>query len=113
MPYNEQNISLHELEQLRGQMCSFLIASKYLKVFIRRQTELIKGVYANHVGENHFFFRNELIPITERLKEELREWKHATTLEVTRCWLPAREQNKKVMTLHTDASLAQLRLQVV
>ena len=105
---NKQTISLHELEILRGQMCSFLISSKYLKVFIRRQTELIKGVYAAHRGENHFFFKNEQIQITERLKEEWREWKHATTLEVSRCWLPPKEQNKQVVTLHTDASLAQL-----
>ena len=104
----QPTITLHELEQLRGQMCSFLIASKYLKVFIRRQTELIKTVYINHTGENHFFFKNEPIQITERLKEELREWKHATVLEVTRCWLPPKEQNQQVVTLHTDASLAQL-----
>ena len=105
---NKQTISLHELEILRGQMCSFLISSKYLKMFIRRQTELIKGVYASHKGENHFFFKNEQIQITERLKEEWREWRHATTLEVSRCWLPPKEQNKQVVTLHTDASLAQL-----
>ena len=104
----KQTITLAELEQLRGQMCSFLISSRYLKVFIRRQTELIKYVYDNHKGENHHFFKNEVIPITDRLKEELQEWKHATILEVSRCWLPPREQNMQVVTLHTDASLAQL-----
>ena len=101
-------MTLEQMEQLRGQMCSFLVSSRYLKVFIRRQTEAIKQVYADHKHEIHHFFKNEKIKISDRIREEFQEWKHATTLELTRCWLPPKEQNKDVYVLHTDASLSQL-----
>ena len=102
----QQTITLHELETLRGEQCSFLISSRYLKVFIRAQTDAITRFIAKNPVKNHNFIKNELIEITDRMRREWSEWQNATILEVTKCWLPPSETKKPVFYLHTDASLA-------
>lgn len=89
-------------------MCSFLIASRFLKIFIRKQTELIKQIYFENQGVNHHFFKNTPIHITDRLREEWDEWLNKTTLEVKRCWLPPKQRHIDIAILHTDASIAQM-----
>ena len=102
----QTHLSLQELETLRGEQCSFLICSRYLKVFIRAQTEAITKFLADHKGEIHHHIKNELVPITSRMRREWDEWQNATILEVSKCWLPATETKTPVFYLHTDASLA-------
>ena len=102
----QRTLTLQQLETLRGEQCSFLISSRYLKIFIRAQTEAITNFLRNNPIKNHHFIKNEPVIITDRMKREWAEWQNATILEVTKCWLPPSETNTPVFYLHTDASLA-------
>ena len=102
----QKTITLNELEILRGEKCSFLISSRYLKIFIRAQTDAITKFLAKHPGKLHHKLKNCPIEITHNMRREWDEWQNATILEVTRCWLPPSETNTPVYYLHTDASLA-------
>ena len=104
----QKEIPLSEIERIRGEKCSFILATKYLKIFIRAQTQLIKECEAKFPNTPHFYYKNEPIKITPRLLREWKAWTSANVLETTRCWLPARITKTKVVMLHTDASLAQL-----
>ena len=101
-------IPLSELEIIRGELCSFILATKYLKIYIRAQTQLIKECEEKFPGTPHFFYKDEPITITPRLRKEWAEWLNAKVVETSRCWLPARITRTRVFMLHTDASLAQL-----
>ena len=72
------------------------------------QAPLIKKVYMDNPNKIHHFFKFDKVQITNRLREEWDEWLHATTLQLTRCWIPHYCTNKKVVQLHTDASQTQL-----
>lgn len=102
----QKTMTLQELETLRGEQCSFLICSRYLKIFIRAQTEAITTFLAKHKGQTHHYIKNERLPITPRMRREWAEWQNATILETSRCWLPPVETKTPVFYLHTDASLA-------
>ena len=104
---NLQEISMTDLEQIRGIMTSLLIATKNLKMFIRVQTRMIEACNRKHKGEIHHFFKRDMIKITSELRQEWAEWQKATILETSRCWLPPIESGTPVYFLHTDASLAQ------
>lgn len=88
-------------------MCSMLIASKYLKVFIRAQTQAITEITNKNSHLPHHKFKNALITISDRIRREWSEWQHATILQVSRCWLTPIETKTPVYFLHTDASLSQ------
>ena len=103
---NLDEIELTELEKIRGVQASFLIASKYLKMFIRVQTILIEQCKTRHPGEIHHFYKHDKIPITSELRAEWKEWTNASIIELSRCWLPPIEQGTPEFFLHTDASLA-------
>ena len=56
----KRNPRFKEVEKLRGKMCSFLLVATNMRLYIRRVTAALV--------ENE---GNELIPMTEDLKEEL------------------------------------------
>ena len=99
--------TLSELEILRGIACSFILAVKYLKLFIRQMTEAIRQVNLNFPNKPHAAIANARIKITPELKAELREWRKCTILTTEQCWLPTIHLNQKHMLLYTDASEAQ------
>ena len=103
----QKEISMTDLEKIRGIMTSLLIATKYLKMFIRVATRLIESCNRKHRGETHHYFKHDKIVITPELRAEWNEWQKATILETSRCWLPSLESGTPVFFLHTDASLAQ------
>ena len=103
---NSDTMTLGELEVLRGEMCSMLIASKYLKIFIRAQTQIITEITNKFSHLPHRKFKNTEFKITDRLRREWEEWQHSTILQVSRCWMTPKEQKIPVFFLHTDASLS-------
>ena len=103
----EGKCTLSELEILRGLACSFILAVKYLKLFIRQMTEAIRQVNLNFPNRPHPTIANKIIFITPELRAELREWRKCTILTTEQCWLPTMKLNKKYAMLYTDASEAQ------
>lgn len=100
--------NLEDLEKLRGNAASFIIAAKHLKYFIREMTIEIAKVYSNNKNKLHRLFKKTKIVITQQLRYELLEWTKCDLLEVNRCWLPPMDLGKKKVSLHTDSSLCQL-----
>ena len=100
--------NLEDLEKLRGNAASFIIAAKHLKYFIREMTIEIAKVYSSNKNKLHRLFKKTKIVITQSLRHELLEWIKCDLLEVKRCWLPPMDLGRKKVSLHTDSSLCQL-----
>ena len=100
--------NLEDLEKLRGNAASFIIAAKHLKYFIREMTIEIAKVYSNNKNKLHRMFKKTKIVVTKHLRHELLEWIKCDLLEVKRCWLPPMDLGRKKVSLHTDSSLCQL-----
>ena len=99
--------TLNELEILRGLACSFILAVKHLKLFIRQMTEAIRQVNLNFPNRPHPTIAHKIIIVSPELKAELREWRKCTILTTKKCWLPTIKTNTQYALLYTDASEAQ------
>ena len=100
--------TLQELEEIRGQACSFIFACTNLKYFIREMTIIIRDVYEKNKGKAHNQFKNTRLEFNKYLIKELKEWKNQTVLTLQRCWLPPKQRGFTQFSLFTDSSLAQL-----
>ena len=100
--------TLQEIEEIRGQACSFIFASSNLKYFIREMTMVITEIVAKNKGKLHNQFKNTRINFNKHLIRELKEWKSQTILTLQRCWLPPMQVGLTQYALFTDSSLAQL-----
>ena len=102
-----EKCTLEQLEIARGVACSFILAVDHLKLFIRQMTKAIRAVNVNFPDRPHKAIAKKLIPVSLKLKAELREWRKCTILTTEQCWIPQQHLYRKIALLYTDASQAQ------